>query len=293
MIGTWMAGSRSAVLVIMIGSWAMVGCGGDSDDPTGPVDNPDGTANANSEMTVDLPGGATIDFVWIEPGSFTMGSAESETGRELNESPQREVAISRGFWLGKFETTQAQWESVMGIRPWEGQLFVHESPSHPAVYVSWDDVQLLTGRLNEDAGVPIYRLPTEAEWEYACRAGASTRWHFGDDEGLLSEYAWYELNVSGAEMQYAQPVNGKSPNAWGLHDMNGNVSEWCQDWYGGLYPAVEQETDPQGPSEGFGRIYRGGNYLSPADGARSATRDAANPDYRGYHFGFRLLRLPR
>ena len=134
------------------------------------------------ELTVDLPGGATMKFVRIEPGTFMMGS---------NEWPQQhQVTISKGFYLGKYEITQAQWQDVMGTTPWDGQRNVQNSPNHPAVYISWNDVQAFVHQLNQVAGDSLYRLPTEAEWEYACRAGTTTRWSFGDDESLVEDYAW-------------------------------------------------------------------------------------------------------
>jgi len=143
---------------------------------------------ANEEIIVDLPGGATMAFVWIEPGTFTMGSPSSEPGRWDDEGPQHEVTISRGFYLGKFEVTQGQWQAVMGTRPWAGESYVRENPNHPAVYISWNDVQAFIQKWNEAAEDSLYRLPTEAEWEYACRAGSVTRWSFGDDESQLGYF---------------------------------------------------------------------------------------------------------
>lgn len=122
-----------------------------------------GAGSANEEITVDLPGGATMEFVWIEPGMYMMGSPESEPGRYSDESPQHEVTITWGFWLGKYELTQEQWKSVMGTAPWLGQDYVQTNPNHPAVYISWDDVQDLIEKLNEATGEAIYRMPTEAE----------------------------------------------------------------------------------------------------------------------------------
>ena len=149
----------------------------------------------------------------------------SNTGRK-DESPVHEVEISRGFWLGKYEVTQGQWKAVMDDEPWSGRARVISDSSHPAVIISWDEVQEFIRRINEEAGEELYRLPTEAEWEYACRAGTQTRWSFGDDTSQLKNYAWYFNNTEGAKA-----VGSRLPNPWGLYDMHGNVWEWVQDWY--------------------------------------------------------------
>lgn len=140
---------------------------------------------SETERTFSLPNGAKMSFVWLEPGVFQMGSPASEEGRWDDEGPVHEVEISAGFWLSKYEVTQEQWESVMGTSPWSGQDFVESSPSHPAVYISWDDVQRFIAKINDAAGEELYRLPSEAKWEYACRAGSTTRFSFGDDESQL------------------------------------------------------------------------------------------------------------
>ena len=237
----------------------------------------------------ELPNRARMSFVWIEPGTFTMGSPSSEPGRHGREGPQHEVTITQGFWLGQYEITQGQWEAVMGTTPWAGRDYVRANASHPAVYISWDDVQAFVARLNEAAGSEVYRLPTEAEWEYACRAGTTTRWSFGDDEGDLSDYAWYSDNAWEAGLEYAQRVRTKRPNPWGLYDMHGNVYEWVQDWYGSY--ASEALVDPQGPSSGSSRVVRGGGFDGSAQYARAASRGYYSPGVRIYvGVGARLLR---
>ncbi|MYB67106.1 MAG: formylglycine-generating enzyme family protein [Gemmatimonadetes bacterium] len=225
-----------------------------------------------------------MEFVWIEPGVFQMGS---ERGRS-DESPVHEVEISRGFWLGKFEVTQEQWKSVMDEEPWAGWAIVESNPLHPAVIISWDEVQEFIRRINEDAGEGLYRLPTEAEWEYACRAGTQTRWSFGDDESLLPEYAWYYGNNYFTEG--AKEVGGKLPNPWGLYDMHGNVWEWVQDWYDEDYYSSSVRNDPQGPTSGLGRVIRGGHF-GHIDGVRSAYRHLRFLDSRSYTVGVRLLKI--
>ena len=237
------------------------------------------------EGTVELPGGASMEFVWIEPGVFQMGS---NTGREA-ERPMHEVEISRGFWLGKYEITQGQWKSVMDKEPWSGRDRVESNPSHPAVIISWDEVQEFIRRLNAAAGKDLYRLPTEAEWEYACRAGTQTRWSFGDDESLLTNYAWYHGN--NFPTKGSKAVGGKLPNPWGLYDMHGNVWEWVQDWWDEEYYNRSNREDPRGPTSGPGRVIRGGHF-GHIDGVRSAYRHFHYSDSRSYTIGVRLLRIP-
>ena len=147
-----------------------------------------------------------------------MGSPDTEPGRWLAEGPQHEVTISQGFYLGKFEVTQEQWESVMGTAPWPGQIFVQPNPLHPAVYISWNDMQAFIERLNEAAGEELYRLPTEAEWEYTCRAATTTRRSFGDEESQLADHAWYVTTAGDAGLNFAQHVRSAYRN-WVTPDL--------------------------------------------------------------------------
>ena len=261
--------------------------GGDAlDEMCEPVCSPGRASNEEITRPLLPTGGETMTFVWIEPGCFTMGSPPSEVGRYDREGPQHEVTISQGFYLGKYEITQRQWQAVMGTTPWLGENHVQANPAHPAVYVSWEDMQQLVRRLNEDkAG--LYRLPTEAEWEYACRAGTTTPWSFEDQ---LGEYAWYEGNAWNAGLQYAQPVGMKWANPWGLHDMHGNVYEWVQDWYDGEYYSSDSQRDPQGPLTGSTHVERGGNFVTITDRLRSADRNEAPPGFIARGLGARLLR---
>ena len=244
---------------------------------------------AEAAKVVSLPGGGEMAFVWIEPGVFQMGSPASEAGRMYYEGPVHEVEISTGFWLGRYEVTQEQWEAVMGTTPWSGQDDVQENPFHPAVYISWDDVQSFIAKLNAAAGASLYRLPTEAEWEYACRAGSRTRWSFGDDERQLTDYAWYRAKFLSA--RGAHTVGGKRPNPWGLYDMYGNVREWVQDRFDGDYYNSSPRVDPQGPSSGSFRVVRGGENINFAEFVRSAYRGFDSPDSRTDDLGVRLLRI--
>ena len=234
-------------------------------------------------------------WVWVEPGSFVMGSPGSEAGRETDESPQHEVTISGGFHLGKYTVTRGQWERVMGTSPWEGEFSIPSSPVFPAVFISWDDVQQLISRLNSSNGYWRYRLPTEAEWEYACRAGTSTMWSFGEDRHALGDHAWYIDSEAEAKDQTPREVGAKLPNPWGLHDMHGNVWEWCRDVYGEDYYSRSPAVDPQGPNTdaGSSRVIRGGYFRYFTRHSRSASRNTRRPDERHRAIGVRLVRTPR
>ena len=239
-------------------------------------------------LTEALPGNEQMEFVWIDPGTFRMGSGGEGWD---DERPQHEVMVGEGFYLGRYEVTQGQWEAVMGTTPWAGKARVRSHPWNPAVYISWEDAQAFVGRLNSAAGETLYRLPTEAEWEYACRAGTATRWAFGDEASAVGDYAWYEGNVWGGEEEYARAAGTKLPNRWGLYDMQGNVWEWVQDWYDKSFYHRSPRLDPQGPAVGSGRVLRGGGFGNVAKRLRSAYRHSYAPDYRSFDVGMRLLRL--
>jgi len=191
-------------------------------------------AGANPEITVDLPGGVTMAFVRIEPGAFVMGTtAAQEEALRVSRlwrqhlsiaQPAHEVMITRGFYLGKYEITQGQWEAVMETTPWSHKGQVLEDPDFPASYLSWEDVHQFAQRLNAAAGDSLYRLPTEAEWEFACRAATTTTWSFGDEATQLGEYAWFRANASDGGGGYAHHVGTRQPNPWGLYDMHGNLA---------------------------------------------------------------------
>ncbi len=255
-------------------------------------------------LAVALPGNTPMTFVWIEPGTFLMGASYSEPGRFENEGPQHQVKISRGFYLGKYEVTQAQWVAVMGTYPWRllppaqgPRDYVVEHPDHPAAYISWNHAQAFIQTLNAAAGDSLYQLPTEAGWEYAARAGTVTPWSFGMDERKMEDYGWYTGNawISDQEDEgekYAHPVGAKLPNPWGLYDMHGNMWEWCQDWYLEAYYSLSSRADPAGPPSGKSRIFRGGDFSSPARWSGSARRGGLPPDHTGNGgIGFRLVKI--
>ena len=215
-----------------------------------------------------------MEFAWVPAGEFRMGSTSAEAG--YDEHPVTRVRISRGYWLGKYEVTQDQWQAVMGTNPSE----FSGCGRCPVETVSWDDAQAFIRQLNARGGGAWYRLPTEAEWEYAARAGT-----IGDRYGNLDSIAWHDANSG----DRTHPVAQKMPNAWGLHDMLGNVSEWVQDWYGG-YPGGSM-TDPTGPVSGSTRVLRGGGWISYARYCRAAARYGSSPGGRNNSLGLRLLRI--
>ena len=218
------------------------------------------------------------DFVLIEPGTFMMGS-ENGDGDEL---PVREVRITTPFYMGKTEVTQAQWYAVMRNAP-----SAFRGASLPVETVSWNDVQAFLDSLNTLEGCDAcYRLPTEAEWEYAARAGTTTDYSFDSETDSLDSYGWY----SGNSENSTHPVGELGANPWGLYDMHGNVWEWVQDWYGPYPDSLEMNIDPVGPRSGSNRVVRGGSWRHSARFARSAHRDRHHPDFRYNYVGFRLVR---
>ena len=233
----------------------------------------------------------TLDMMFnkIPAGTFTMGSPEDETGRGDGET-QHKVTITKPFYMQTTEDTQSQWKTVMGTEPWKGTSVVKEGPDYPAVYVSWDDAVAYCKILSEKEG-KTYRLPTEAEWEYACRAGTQTTWNFGDDEKALGDYAWSVENAAEiVSEQYAHQVRLKKPNAFGLYDMHGNVCEWCHDYYEKDYYRQSPEKNPTGPTSGSFRVWRGGSWDDGTRDSRSAFRDWDGAVYRYNSRGFRVVR---
>lgn len=216
-----------------------------------------------------------IELVWVSSGEFTMGSTDGEDV----ERPVRKVTISEGFWMSRYEVTQLQWFSEMGLNPSE---FDKCGGNCPVENVSWDDAQRFIAKLNAKNDGFVYSLPTEAQWEYAARAGTTGKW-----AGDLGSMAWYSDNSGGR----TQPVGTKQPNAFGLYDMHGNVWEWCEDWYGN-YPRTP-ETDPKGPAKGKWRILRGGSWKDGKDDQRSAYRGGLSPSTKYKDMGFRVVAKAR
>ena len=226
--------------------------------------------------TLTLPGGATMTMIYVAPGSFMMGSPSTEEGRKDDET-QHHVTLTKGYWLGETEVTQAQWESVMGSNP-----SYFKGASRPVEQVSWEDCQAFIAMVNHEARRQFgggFRLPTEAEWEYACRAGSKGSYA---GTGKLDDMGWYSDNSG----NHTHGVKGKEANAWGFYDMHGNVFEWCQDWYDEYQSGAV--TDPTGSASGDGRVLRGGSWYSNAWSCRSAGRDWSRPGGRYNDCGFRL-----
>ena len=280
--------------------------------PTVPKPSPAGAltgTKAGEVQEITLPDGVKLKQVWCPPGSFRMGSPESEKDRE-NVEDQVEVTLTKGFWLGQTEVTQAQWTAVMGTqsKPWSRRkTSVKEGATFPASYISHGvnpdgsieadsatafcekltEIDLQAGRLPTGGK---YALPTEAQWEYACRAGTQTAYSFGDDETQLSEYAWWGGlfgDGNAKTEQYAHTVGTKKPNPWGLSDMHGNVYEWCRDGYadklvGGSDPLSSRAVDL--------RVFRGGAWDDFASTSRSANRKWNAPGDRYNGTGFRVSR---
>ena len=247
---------------------------------------PNEITNSQELKTVpkEIANSIGMKLVLIHPGSFTMGSPDDEVGRRLDET-LHEVTLSKSYYLGAYEVTQGEYEKVMGSNP--SRI---KGAKNPVETVSWDDAVSFCKKLSEmpeeKAAGRSYRLPTEAEWEYACRAGSTTSYSFGDAASQLDDYAWY-----GKSGGTTHAVGLKKPNALGLYDMHSNVSEWCQDWYGN-YPSGAL-IDPLGHSGGTLRVYRGGCWGDVAVGCRSALRDRDNPSFRfSYYNGFRVALSP-
>ncbi len=256
-------------------------------------------------LTIPLSEKVSLDMIWIEPGSFMMGSPVGELGRDDDETQHR-VTLTKGYWLGKYEVTQEQYKAIMGNNPSK-----FEGNNLPVECVSWNDAMEFCRKLTDKLGDTLPRgykcsLPTEAQWEYACRAGTTSSLNSGknmtttEDDGVcdnLDEVGWYWMN--GGKKNWnggnnpstcTHPGGMKKPNVWGLYDMHGNVCEWCLDWYGD-YP-TSAVTDPKGPNSGSGRVDRGGGWDSYARICRSAYRSGDDPGFRYNYFGFRVALVP-
>jgi formylglycine-generating enzyme required for sulfatase activity len=265
-----------------------------SQPPQNNLPTPAATDNLHTQQN-NLPKPAATDrpknftnslgmkFVWIPPGTFLMGSPPEEKGRFQIET-QHKVTLAKGFYMGAYTVTQEQWEAVMGNNP----SFFRGNNNLPVEWVSWEDCQQFIKKLREKDGKP-YRLPTQTEWEYACRAGTTTPFNVG--ETLSTDQATFysdALDSAGKAVGRARttPVGSFPANAWGLFDMHGNVSQWCQDWYS-FDPNVEA-VDPQGPKDGQFRVLRGGSFMQPVMQCRSAQILKMEPDSRASNAGIRL-----
>jgi formylglycine-generating enzyme required for sulfatase activity len=276
---------RCAVLIQVLGI-SLVAVAGCSTN-TGP-----GQAKLESKV-LDLGNGVKMEMVLIPAGSFMMGDAAGEAC----ERPVHKVTITKPFYIGKYLVTPEQWESVMGNNPSE-----FKGPKNPVENVNYKDCQAFLKKLEEKFGPTgaKFSLPTEAQWEYACRAGTTTRYYFGDSEKDLDQYAWF----AGHADRRTHPVGEKKPNAWGLYDMHGSVSQWCADCYGEDYYKASPANDPTGPADkasaandptgstGRPRVYRGGGYVDEASDCRAARRGKQSAHIPGSFLGFRVVCTP-
>ncbi len=229
-------------------------------------------AGATKTVTVK---GVPFELVYVAPGTFAMGSDDSDA--YFFEKPVHEVTLTKGYWIGKTEVTQRQWEAVMGGNPskWKGKDL-------PVETVSWNDCQEFIEKLNGLQGDVKFALPTEAQWEFAARGGTKSKGYKYSGSNSIGEVAWYDGNSD----RETHPVGTKKSNELGIHDMSGNVWEWCQVWYGN-YPSGAV-TDPVGAGSGDFRVFRGGSWYFTARFCRSALRDWYSPGRRYFNIGFRL-----
>jgi formylglycine-generating enzyme required for sulfatase activity len=278
----WAVGGLSGFVVLLLGIIGINSLSNNNSTVGNATNRPANSASnkpaAKTSTTPAFKNSIGMEFVLIPSGTFMMGSPTSEKDRDDDET-QHQVTISKSFYLGKYEVTQAEWEKVMGSNP----SYFKGCPRCPVENVSWEDVQDFIRKLNTK-GEGRYRLPTEAEWEYAARAGSTARYSYGDGEGSLGNYAWYSAN-SGSK---THEVGTKQPNEWGLYDMHGNVWEWCGDWYGAYSSSAQ--IDPTGATSGSYRVIRGGSWNYVAVNLRSANRYSNSPSFRSYNLGFRVVR---
>lgn len=256
------------------------------------------TANTASIVAVDtreksFTNTLGMSFVWVPPGSFLMGTPESDEERGDDEV-LHEVVFSRGFYMQTTVVTQEHWHTVWDTEPWAGCGGVCKGDEYPAVCVSWQDAQDFIRKVRQLTG-DYYHLPSEAQWEYACRAGTTTRFWFGDNALELERCGWYEGNAESAGEDYPHAVGRKAPSPWGLYDMHGNVWEWCADWFGAYAegPAAYLTGGPEGgPLTGKERVIRGGSWQTDLLLCRSAHRDCHAPTVTCNDLGFRLALCP-
>ena len=289
-------------ILILLGSGAFQH-GNNSIPPDRKPEEKDKTAKANEKAFHPLQLGdragqvwkknsLNMAFCWCPPGHFSMGSPAEETGRSDDEG-QVSVHLTRGFWMGQYEVTQDQWKRIMGTAPWKGNINVQEGPKFPVCWVSWTQsvtfCEKLTKLGHREGWLPknwVVDLPTEAQWEYACRAGTSTPFSFGDNSSELGKYAWFTENSTKIGQVFGHVVGEKKGNPWNLYDMHGNVWEWCRDWYsekrvGGTDPEVTKPSD--------GRVDRGGGFACVTEYCRSAQRFRIYPNATLFNLGFRVI----
>ena len=259
---------KARIYILVLATLATAAVSGASGDPPPAAGE---TRKTGETRVVTLPGGAKMEMIWCAPGSFRMGSPDDEHGR-VSDEPLHSVTLTKGFWLGKYEVTQSQWESVM-----RSNHSRFKNGDSPVENVSWYDCEAFVKRVNPAFGGKA-RLPTEAEWEYACRAGSDAPFA---GSGVVSEMAWYDENSE----HHTHEVGENKPNAWGFYDMHGNVLEWCSDWFS---DPKSDAVNPKGPPSGSFKMLRGGCWFFLDSDCRSAHRLRREPTLRNCIFGFRL-----
>ena len=252
-------------------------------------------------LTLDLAKGVTMKLTLIPAGQFMMGGGLTPAravklygGKEANyasEHPRHKVKITKPFYMGVYEVTQSQWAAVMDSKPYDGKMLTKLGPDYPASWVHSNEATEFCSKLSKKIGRTV-TLPTEAQWEYACRAGSDTEFCYGDDQKKIGDYGWWHGNMIDNEKgkSYARKGGLKKPNAWGLYDMHGNVWEWCRDWYSKDFYASGKNVDPEYTKETKTRTVRGGSWYNGSVHLRSAARNSwCGPKYRHYNYGFRVI----
>jgi formylglycine-generating enzyme required for sulfatase activity len=270
------------ILLVVLSGVVCLGCGKTNPPAGGASGEKASTGGSANTGSVDRQPGKVLTnsigmkLAYIQPGEFQMGSNDQD-----NEKPIHTVTITKGYFMGIYEVTQEQYQKVMGINP-----SAFKGSNLPVENVSWNDAVDFCKKLSQKEG-KTYRLPTEAEWEYTCRAGTTTKFSFGDDESQLGDYAWYQQN-SGYK---THPVGEKKPNAWGLYDMQGNVWEWCLDWYAKNWYSKGPAENPLNERYGdkWGRVLRGGSWFFISSFCRVSFRGYYGPYGRSHFFGFRVV----
>ena len=293
--------NRCAVVLACCLLQAMLFGAGCSSDAARAADKVSRPTNKPKTMTLDLGKGVKMKFALVPAGEFMMGSkfspaqaASKFEGKDSNyasEHPRHKVTISEPFYVGVYEVTQSQFAAVMGSEPWKGKMLTKLGPDYPASWVHWNEANEFCSKLSKTLGKKV-SLPTEAQWEYACRAGSDTAFCFGDAPSKLSDYGWWRGNMvdNDKAKSYARKIGSKKPNAWGLYDMHGNVWEWCSDWFDKDFYAGGKKVDPENTKESKNPNVRGGSWYNDPCHLRSAARNSwCAPKYRHYNYGFRVI----
>jgi len=247
---------------------------------------------ADRTLVLDLGKGVTMKLIHIPAGKFLMGLSAGQRDVNKDSSPQRRVTISKPFYMGVYEVTQSQWRAMMGSTPWKGEEWTKSGANNPACYISWIDADKFCRKLSDKTARKV-SLPTEAQWEHACRAGGKTVYYFGNDASKLVDHAWCAQNIllKGLHEDYAHAVGQKIPNAWGLYDITGNVYEWCRDCYAKKIYANPNRVDPVNTKATLSknRVVRGGAWSSYPSDSRSGRRWWRPIELRDAYTGFRVI----